>query len=201
MATYVNIMSKVSPETAERMDKAVQALGLRSKYELMQAALALILRYVDPSGEPQTPEGVARAEELRALWGDLNHLRASLSLIKPQGNRRPSPSHLVAIYGKELYMLTVQGADGGFTATTSMYEILDMILNATLSGEAKTNLIKLSGETRNECMGRMLIRLLRGDVRKLSEVEKMFQEFELDTAPRYGIEHKPARAKNKRKFE
>ena len=48
MATYVNIMSKVSPETAERMDRAVQALGLRSKYELLQAALALILRYVDP---------------------------------------------------------------------------------------------------------------------------------------------------------
>ena len=200
MATYVNIMSKVSPETAERMDRAVQALGLRSKYELMQAALALILRYVDPSGEPQTPESVAKAEELRALWGDLNHLRASLSLIKPQGNRRPAPSHLVAIYGKELYMLSVNGSDGGFNATTSMYHILDIILAATLSGEAQRNLVKMSGGTRDGSFGRMLVKALHGDVRKVDEIESMFRELEDNTAPRYGLENKPARARKQKKF-
>lgn len=199
MATYVNIMSKVSPETAERMDRAVQALGLRSKYELMQAALALILRYVDPSGEPQTPESIAKIEELRALWGDLNHLRASLSLIKPQGNRRSAPSHLIAMYGKELYMLTVNGIDGGFTATTSMYQILDIILGATLSADAKNNLVKLSGESSGR-LGGMLVKLLCGDIRKVSEVEDIFKELGDAAAPRYGLENKPARARSRKKL-
>lgn len=200
MSTYVNIMSKVSPETAERMDRAVQALGLRSRYELLQAALALILRYADPSGEPQTPESVARVEELRALWGNLDSLRASLTLIKPQGSRRPAPSHIVAIYGKELYMLSSDSSDGCFSTTTSIYRILDIILGATLPQDVKANLLKLSGEKCREGIGGMLIRLLRGDVRKLTEVEEMFKDFGEMTAPRYGLENKPARARNPKKL-
>lgn len=56
MARYVNIMAKVSPATAARMDAAVDKLGLRSKYEFMQLAVKLVLMYVDPGGEPMTPD-------------------------------------------------------------------------------------------------------------------------------------------------
>ena len=96
-------------------------------------------------------------------------------------------------------MLSVNGSDGSFNATTSMYQILDIILDATLSAEAKGNLVKLSGVNR-KCFGRMLTKLLRGDVRKVTEIEEMFKDLNDESAPRYGVENKPARARNRRRF-
>ena len=97
-------------------------------------------------------------------------------------------------------MLSVNGSDGGFSATTSMCRILDTILGATLSPDAIGNLVKLTGEKRSECLGRMLIRLLRGDMRRVAEIEEMFKELGDNAAPRYGLENKPARARNQKKF-
>lgn len=97
-------------------------------------------------------------------------------------------------------MLSSDSSDGCFSTTTSIYRILDIILGATLPQDVKANLLKLSGEKCREGIGGMLVRLLRGDVRKLTEVEEMFKDFVEMTAPRYGLENKPARARNPKKL-
>ena len=48
---FVSIQSKVSPETAERIDKIVNEYGFGSRYELMQYLLSAFLKYADKEME------------------------------------------------------------------------------------------------------------------------------------------------------
>ena len=206
MARYVNIMAKVSPATAARMDAAVDKLGLRSKYEFMQLAVKLVLMYVDPGGEPMTPDTQEQIEVLRSLWGDVTHLRYEVATIKPNGGRRVEPSEIITFYGRECLMLRVTDGDGNITTTTNQRDVLESVLQKTLPAETLARLVEFRRTQKHPTLLAALMALTcstKDSHRCGDEGQQMFRAME-DGDPRtvrLGLENKPARAKNKKKFE
>lgn len=205
MGRYVNIMAKVSPECAARMERVAEAGGFRSKYEVLQAAVALLLKYADPGGEPANPAGQEQAEALRELFGSIANVRYSLASVKPNGGRRIEPSEIVAFYGKEVLMLRVQDARGNLSTTTNQRDILELVLIKILPEETLSRLRNLRSERGYANLLSVLVDVIRfattagiGD-----EVSQLFEDLS-DGDPRrvaLGIENKPARAKVKQKFD
>jgi len=188
------------------MDAVVDKLGLRSKYEFMQLAVKLVLMYVDPGGEPITPDTQEQIEALRSLWGDVTHLRYEVATIKPNGGRRVEPSEIITFYGRECLMLRVTDGDGNITTTTNQRDVLETVLQKTLPAETLARLIEYRRTHRYPTLLAALMALAcstKDSHRCGDEVQQMFRAME-DGDPRtvrLGLENKPARAKNKKKFE
>lgn len=203
MSRYVNIMAKVSPSTAARMDNVVDKMGLKSKYELVQTAVALVLKYVDPGGEPVEPAAQEQMDILRKLWGDVTHLRHEMARVKPNGGRRVEPSQIVGFYGRECLMVSVEDGVGNCTTTTNQREILESVLGKTLPSDSLSHLRELRRALGQPSLYTTLVEVI-GAVKGVNdEVDNIFGEL-ADADPRrvkLGIENKPARAKNKKKFE
>ena len=209
MGRYVNIMAKVSPECAERLERVAKQGMFRSKYEVVQAAVALMLMYADPSGEPQEPAEVERTAALREMFGEITDVRHRLSSVKPNGGKRIEPNEMIAFYGREALMLRVQDSSGNITTTTNKRDILELALIRTLPDTALANLhtMKRTGGYPNLLAALMDALRLAGtmadSIAQRDEVEEMFRDAS-DSDPRrveLGIENKPSRARNKRKFD
>lgn len=203
MSRYVNIMAKVSPETAARMDRAVDKLGLKSKYEFVQNAVALVLKYVDPCSEPLNPEEIEQMEALKHLWGNVASVRQELARVKPNGGRHIEPTAVVAIYGKESYMIRATDNVGNYATTTNQREIVEVLLSKLLPSPSLDHLRNLR-RMHNATMYSVLLTAIAqadGGVED-NEVEEEFSQLSDGDprTPRFGIENKPARARNKRKF-
>lgn len=203
MSRYVNIMAKVSPECAERIERVRQKGGFSSKYEVVQAAVALMLQYADPGGEDDLPQNAEVAEQLRQLFGPIENVRYEMARVKPNGGKRLTPSDVIAFYGKECVMLQVTDGEGNSRTTSNRRDILERVMRKTLPVEVITRLNELRVEGKHPTLFAALLDLI-GQVRASDgEVEEMFSELS-DGDParvKYGLENKPARAKNKKHFE
>ena len=201
MQKYVNIMSKVSPETAARMDGVVDKLGLRSKYELMQLALRLVLKYVDPGGEPKTTEEQEQAQQLRELWGDISHIRHEVARVKPNGGKRIEPSEIIAFYGKECLMLRVAAADGTSTTTINQRDVLECVIMRTMPSELLISLREYKRVRNLPSLFAALVEAIKKVEAEDIDVQNLFSELKDPRTVELGLEHKPARAKSIKKFE
>lgn len=203
MSRYVNIMAKVSPECAERIEQVRQKGGFSSKYEVVQAAVALMLQYADPGGEDDLPQNAEIAEQLMQLFGPIENVRYEMSRVKPNGGKRLTPSEVIAFYGKECLMLQVTDGEGNSRTTTNRRDVLERVMRKTLPVEVIARLNELRVEGKHPTLFATLLDLI-GRVRASDgEVEEMFSELS-DGDParvKYGIGNKPARAKNKKCFE
>ena len=209
MGRYVNIMAKVSPECAARIERVAKAGGFKSKYEVLQAAVALILKYADPGGEPAEYADLERTEELRELFGPIVNVRFALASVKPNGGKRVEPSEMIAFYGKETLMLRVQDVGGNISTTTNHRDVLEVVLAKTLPEISLGHLRRLKQAGGYPTLLAALMDALRlaqsvaDAASQGKEIEDMFREAG-DGDPRrvmLGVEHKPARAKSKREFK
>lgn len=204
MSRYVNIMAKVSPETAARMDRAVDSLGMKSKYEFVQNAVALVLKYVDPTAEPLTPDDVEQMESLKHLWGNIADVRQDLARVKPNGGRRIEPTAVVSLYGKECYMLKVLDHAGNYATTTNQREVVELLLSKLLPNTTLDHLRNLRRARNVTMYSALLDAIAQAD--KVVEDNDVAEEFSAlsdgdPRAPHFGIENKPARQRNKREFK
>lgn len=200
MSTYVNIMAKVSPETAARLDRIVEREGFRSKYELLQAAVSLVLKWADPGGEEMNADSQETAEKLKQLFGSMAEVRHCMARIKPNGGRKVDPSEIIAFYGREALMLKVRDADGSTFTTTNVRDIFEVVLRRTLPAESLTQLKELQRVRNLPTLLSILMDVVAGAKVEDVEVNDMFSTFS-DADPRrveLGLEHKPSRSKNKR---
>ena len=209
MGRYVNIMAKVSPECAARIERVAKTGGFRSKYEVLQAAVALILKYADPGGETTEPAEVEQAEALREMFGSIANVRFALASVKPNGGKRIEPSEIVAFYGKEALMLRVNDVNGNMSTSSNHRDILEVALAKTLPDTSLAHLRRLKSAGGYPTLLAALMDALRlaqavaDNAEQGEEIENMFREAG-DSDPRrvlIGPEHKPVRAKSKRKFE
>lgn len=209
MGRYVNIMAKVSPECAARIERVAKTGGFRSKYEVLQAAVGLILKYADPGGEVIEPSEFARVEELREMVGSIANVRAALASVKPNGGKRVEPSEIMAFYGKEALMLRVSDAQGNMMTSSNHRDILEVVLAKTLPDASLAHLRRLKAAGGYPTLLAALMDALRlmqavaDCAEKGGEIDDMFRDFG-DADPRrvlLGPENKPARAKSKRTFE
>ena len=203
MSDYINIMAKVSPACAERLEKVRELGGFSSKYEVVQAAVKLMLQYADPGGEENTPQSAEIAEQLRLLFGPIENVRYEMALIKPNGGKRLSPSEVIAFYGKECIMLQVVDSVGNSRTTTNRRDVLERVMRKTLPTDVLARLNELKAEGKYPTLFAVMIDVINHAARESVEVEDMFTDLS-DADParvKLGIENKPARAKNKRRFE
>lgn len=80
---FVSIQSKVSPETAERIDRIVKESGFESRYELMQYLLSAFLKYAD-----REMEGSDEINEFAKIFEGYQNKKNRIITTKPGGNRR-----------------------------------------------------------------------------------------------------------------
>lgn len=209
MGKYVNIMAKVSPECAARLDRVAKAGMFRSKYEVVQAAVALMLKWADPSGEAQEPAELEQAAALREMFGEIADVRHRLSAVKPNGGKRIEPSEMIAFYGKEALMLRVQDASGNICTTTNQRDILELVLAKALPDTTLAHLRKMKQTGGYPTLLAALMDALRlagtmaDSIAQRDEVKDMFRQAgEGDPRQvRLGVENKPVRARSKRKFD
>lgn len=79
---FVSIQSKVSPETAERIDRIVKESGFESRYELMQYLLSVFLKYAD-----KEIEGSDEISEFAKIFEGYQNKKNRIITTKPGGNR------------------------------------------------------------------------------------------------------------------
>lgn len=80
---FVSIQSKVSPATAERIDKIVAECGFESRYELMQYLLSAFLKYAD-----KEVEGGDEMHEFAKIFEGYENKKSRIITTKPGGNRQ-----------------------------------------------------------------------------------------------------------------
>lgn len=203
MSRYENIMTKVSPETAARLDRVKEAGSFKSRYEVVQAAVKLMLKYADPGGEVLEPDVMSEIEELRRLFGDISEVRHSIARVKPNGGRKVEPSEIVAFYGKECLMLQALSADGSSSTTTNQRDVLETVLAKTLPTDTLKRLRELRRVGGYPTLFATLTSIVSVATVEDNEVGELFDEYS-DADPRIvrlGIENKPARAKARRNFD
>ena len=203
MSDYINIMAKVSPACAERIEKVRQLGNFSSKYEVVQAAVKLMLQYADPGGEEDSPQSVEIAEQLRLLFGPIENVRYEMALVKPNRGKRLSPSEVIAFYGKECIMLQVVDSEGNSRTTTNRRDVLERVMRKTLPAEVLARLNDIRVEGKYPTLFAAMVDVISHATRDSVEVEDIFADLS-DADParvKLGVENKPSRAKNKRKFE
>lgn len=198
-------MTKVSPATAERLDRIKERGGFRSRYEVVQAAVALMLKYADAEGEPLDPDEVEQVRSLQELFGSLTSVRDSLARVKPNGGKKIEPSALVAFYGKECLMLRTLDSSGNSATTTNVRDVLELVMSKTLPYDTLQRLRLIQKNANYPTLLSVIMAMVaHTEVETTSrEVMDMFVEA-ADSDPlivRLGIENKPARAKAKRNFD
>lgn len=203
MSDYVNIMAKVSPACAERLEKVRELGGFSSKYEVVQAAVKLMLQYADPGGEEDSPQSAEIAEQLRLLFGPIESVRYEMALVKPNGGKRLTPSEVIAFYGKECIMLQVVDSVGNSRTTTNRRDVLERVIRKTLPADMLARLNDLRVEGKHPTLFATMIDIISHTSSRSVEIDDLFTDLS-DADParvKLGIENKPARAKNKRRFE
>lgn len=198
-------MTKVSPATAERLDRIKERGGFRSRYEVVQAAVALMLKYADAEGEPLDPDEVEQVRSLRELFGSLTSVRDSLARVKPNGGKKIEPSALVAFYGKECLMLRTLDSSGNSATTTNVRDVLELVMLKTLPYDTLQRLRLIQKNANYPTLLSVIMAMVAHTKVEVTsrEVMDMFVEA-ADSDPlivRLGIENKPARAKAKRNFD
>lgn len=198
-------MTKVSPATAERLDRIKERGGFRSRYEVVQAAVALMLKYADAEGEPLDSDEVEQVRSLQELFGSLTSVRDSLARVKPNGGKKIEPSALVAFYGKECLMLRTLDSSGNSATTTNVRDILELVMSKTLPYDTLQRLRLIQKNANYPTLLSVIMAMVaHTEVETTTrEVMDMFVEA-ADSDPlivRLGIENKPARAKAKRNFD
>ena len=202
MGKYINIMAKVSPECAERIERVRVLGGFSSKYEVVQAAVALMLQYADP-GKKDSPDADEVARQLQELFGPIEQVRHSMAQVKPNGGRRIQPSEIVAFYGKEALMLQVTDSHGSSRTTSNRRDILEQVLTRTLPSSSMQRLKAIRRDGHYPTLMAALLAIIGGEVEFGEDLCDLFRDL-ADADPRrvkLGLENKPARAKNKKRFD
>lgn len=92
---FVSIQSKVSPETAERIDKIVNEYGFGSRYELMQYLLSAFLKYADKEMEESD-----RLNEFAKIFEGYQNKKNRIITTRPGGNRNLKLTESINIFSE-----------------------------------------------------------------------------------------------------
>lgn len=129
----VNIMSKVSPSEARRLDAIVQTYGFRSKYEVLQYLLSAFIRYADCETDNAGDIPVEVKRIFETVKSD-----ARFGLVKPGTSAQLR--RIICIYGTDAISADV--CRGRITkTTTNVAKAYDSV--ARLSPTLNTSLKKI----------------------------------------------------------
>ena len=92
---FVSIQSKVSPETAERIDKIVNEYGFGSRYELMQYLLSAFLKYADKEMEESD-----QLNEFAKIFEGYQNKKNRIITTRPGGNRNLKLTERINIFSE-----------------------------------------------------------------------------------------------------
>lgn len=92
---FVSIQSKVSPETAARIDKIVNEYGFGSRYELMQYLLSAFLKYADKEMEESD-----QLNEFAKIFEGYQNKKNRIITTRPGGNRNLKLTESINIFSE-----------------------------------------------------------------------------------------------------
>lgn len=93
---WISIQSKVSANTAARLDKIVEKFGFASRYELMQYILSAFLKVADPEGEPT--EQSKELIEFAKMFEGFENSKTRIITTAPSGNKALKLTDSINIY-------------------------------------------------------------------------------------------------------
>lgn len=118
---FVSIQSKVSPETAERIDRIVKEHGFDSRYELMQYLLSAFLKFADKEIEERD-----EVSEFARIFEGYENKKNRIITTKPGGNRSMKLIESINIFsetGRKGYVCRRIVMNGDKESITSNSEI------------------------------------------------------------------------------
>lgn len=93
---WISIQSKVSPNTAARLDRIVAQFGFASRYEVMQYILSAFLKIADPEGEPT--EQSKELIEFAKMFEGFENSKTRIITTAPSGNKALKLTDSINIY-------------------------------------------------------------------------------------------------------
>lgn len=163
---YVNIMSKISQETAKEMDAACKAKGFRSKYEAMQCLVSAFLRWASPKRECGTEE----AEMLDRMFSGM---RGTGDGAKP-GMCDP-PSAAILFYRDGVRTLRRHGS--GYVSCRGFRDPLCIVLEKCHPG-LSARLSEMVGATGSDGYAEAIVRALDAYMAGRGISDEVREEFE-----------------------
>lgn len=127
---WISIQSKVSPNTAARIDKIVEQFGFASRYEVMQYILSAFLKVADPEGEPT--EECQELIEFAKMFEGFENSKTRIITTAPSGNKALRLTDSINIYsmiGKAGYIckrIEVRGDE--YTTSGNVDKALNVLL-------------------------------------------------------------------------
>lgn len=188
---FVSIQSKVSPETADRIDRIVEEGRFGSRYELMQYLLSAFLKYADKEMEESD-----EINEFAKMFEGYQNKKNRIITTKPGGNRSLKLSESINIFsevGRRGYVCRRIVINGEKESVTSNSEnALRSILRKLFPEMARY--IEAVGNDIGECNYIRILEFLidksvDDDIKRI--VEKDFESLKQET--KYG--RVPVRAK------
>lgn len=127
---FVSIQSKVSPQTAARIDRIVKRCGFESRYELMQYLLSAFLKYADKEGEVE--DVGSELYEFAKIFEGFENKKNRIITTKPGGNRALRMTDSINIFseiGRKGYVCKKISVDGeDMHVTTNNERVLVTIM-------------------------------------------------------------------------
>ena len=120
---FISIQSKVSPDTAARIDRIVKRCDFGSRYELMQYLLSAFLKYADKEGEEE--EVNPELYEFAKIFEGFENKKNRIITTKPGGNKALKMTDSINIFtmiGRKGYICKKISIDGEEVHTTTSNE-------------------------------------------------------------------------------
>lgn len=169
---FISIQSKVSVQTANRIDVIVKRCGFESRYELMQYLLSAFLKVADPEGEKD--ENSSELYEFAKIFEGFENRKTRIITTKPSGNRALRMTDSINIFseeGKKGYVCRKISIDGEGMHTTNSNERAVCTLLKKLYPEITEKIMSVGRSMNESSYMRVIECLLDEEQTKMSENE------------------------------
>lgn len=128
---YINVMSKISPTAAERLEKIRMRAGFKSKYEILQYLIAAFLKHADPGGEPDRTDTLS--PELARMFEDYEDA-GMRTFARPDGDmQRGRLAYVMAFFehrskGPHMRLVKVLDSQANISTSTNSHTAVEVAL-------------------------------------------------------------------------
>lgn len=198
MSKNINIVSKITPETAEQLDRIRKMYGFSSNYEILQYLLSAFLKHADPGGGREED---STAAELAGIFENYENASLRATITAPKSGSMMVLSSFVCVYrigdagSKRKVIRLYSVGEQGLTSSVNEDEALLTVLRALRPG-LERNLRSARRERGDASILDTIGALLQGDDAVSNEVTDMMSEAANAQIPQYGRRTKKIKSKS-----
>lgn len=137
---YINVMSKISPADAERLDKIRRRAGFKSKYEIVQYLISSFLKHADPGGEPDPSDKLS--PELARMFEDYEDVGVRTFARPDSDMQRGRLAYVMAFFehrskGPHMRLVKVLDSQANISTSTNSHAAVEVALGELFPKQAR----------------------------------------------------------------